>query len=180
MMIRTSRLLLRPAFPEDSREMFAAINDPSLVRMLARAPWPYLPEYAEAHCAAPLDPLALRFVIALPIERGAPIVGMIGIDEREGGELSLGYWIARDWRRRGFAREAAEAVLDAAVMLGHREVSASHWLDNPASARVLAACGFAETGEVRPAHCLGRGGELVLARRYSCDLHERAWVRVAA
>ena len=180
MMIRTSRLLLRPAFPEDSREMFAAINDQSLVRMLARAPWPYLPEYAEAHCAAPLDPLALRFVIALPTERGAPIVGMIGIDEREGGELSLGYWIARDWRRRGFATEAVSAVLDAAVMLGHTQVGASHWLDNPASGKVLAACGFAETGEVRPANCLGRGGELVLARRYSCDLRERAWMRVAA
>ena len=178
MMIRTSRLLLRPAFPEDAREMFAAINEQSLVRMLARAPWPYLPEYAEAHCATPLDPLALRFVIALPTERGSPIVGMVGIDERE--ELSLGYWIAQGWRRRGFASEAVSAVLDAAIMLGHLQVSASHWLDNPASGKVLAACGFAETGEVRPAHCLGRGGELVLARRYSCDLRERAWMRVAA
>ena len=179
MMIRTQRLLLRPAFPEDAREMFAAINEQGLVRMLARAPWPYLPEHAEAHCAAPLDPLALRFVIVLPGERGAPIVGMIGIEDSV-EELELDCWIAQGWRRRGFASEAVAAVLDAAAMLGHRAVNASHWLDNPASGKVLAACGFAETGEVRPAHCLGRGGELVLARRYACDLRERVGMPVAA
>lgn len=180
MMIRTPRLLLRPAFPEDAREMFAAINDAGTVRMLANAPWPYLPEHARAFCNVPHDPLAMRFVIALPSERGAPIVGMVGINEREDEELSLGYWIARDSRGRGFAAEAASAALDAAAMLGHRRVTAGHWLDNPASGAVLERIGFAETGEVRPAHCLGRGGELVLARRYACDLRERAWMRVAA
>jgi len=179
MMIRSQRLLLRPAFPEDAREIFAAMNEHALVRMLARAPWPYLPEHAEAYCAPPLDPLALRFVIALPGADGAPIIGMVGANECE-DELELGYWIAQGQRRRGFASEAVAAVLDAAAMLGHRAMSASHWLDNKASGRVLAACGFAETGEVRPAHCLGRGGELVLARRYACDLRERVGMRVAA
>jgi len=180
MMIRTRRLLLRPTFPEDARELHAAMNEQALVRMLARAPWPYLPEHAAAFCAQPLDPLAMRFVIALPGERGAPIIGMVGIDERVGEALSLGYWIAQGRRRQGFASEAVHAALDAAAMLGHRRVTASHWLDNPASGKVLAACGFAETGEVRPAHCLGRGGELVLARRYACDVSVRAGMRVAA
>lgn len=180
MMIRTQRLLLRPAFPEDAREMFAAMGDQAMVRMLARVPWPYLAEHAAAYCNQPLDVLAMRFVIALPNEPGAPIVGMVGIDEREGEELCLGYWIARDWRGRGFAVEAAGAALDAAAMLGHRRVTAGHWLDNPASGAVLKRIGFAETGEVRPAHCLGRGGELVLARRYACDLRERVGMRVAA
>ena len=35
---------------------------------------------------------------------------------------------------------------------------------------VLEKCGFSETSEVRPTHALGRGGQLVLARRYAVDL----------
>lgn len=51
-----------------------------------------------------------------------------------------------------------------------RRVEAGHYLDNPASGAVLRKAGFVETGEVRPTHALGRGGQLVLARRYSVDL----------
>lgn len=174
MMIRTKRLLLRPAFPEDARELFAAIAREGIVRMLASAPWPYLSEHAEAWCARPLDPHALDFVIALPGAPGAPIIGGAGVRDGE-----LGYWIAEEHRRRGYASEAVVAVLDAAAVLGYSGLVAAHWLDNPASGGVLRACGFAETGEVRPQHCLGRGGELVLARRYACDLHERVGLRLA-
>ena len=177
MLIRTPRLLLRPPFAEDAGEVFAAISRAGIVRMLANAPWPYLPEHAAVWCDRPLDPLALEFVITLPGAAGAPIIGAVGVDASSG---ELGYWIAEERRGQGYAAEAVEAVLDAAAMLGLSRLDAGHWLDNPASAAVLRHCGFAETGEIRPAHCLGRGGELVLARRYSCDITTRAGVRVVA
>ena len=50
------------------------------------------------------------------------------------------------------------------------QLAAGHYVDNPASARVLRKIGFRETGEVRPAFCRARGGELVLARRYALEL----------
>ncbi len=179
MMIRTRRLLLRPPFFEDWRELHAMIADEGTVRMLASAPWPYLPEHARMFCMGGFDPLAMRFLIALPGAAGAPIIGGIGIELRD-EEPELGYWIARDYRRRGFASEAVAAVLDAAAVLGADRVVAGHYLDNPASGAVLRQAGFAETGEVRPAQCMGRGGDFVLARRYACDVRERAWAKVSA
>ena len=49
-------------------------------------------------------------------------------------------------------------------------VVAGHFLENPASGKVLRANGFVETGEIRPVSCLARGGELVLSRRYEKEL----------
>lgn len=171
MFIRSARLFLRPAFPEDSREVYEAICDAGIVSMLAQAPWPYLREDAEEFCARPADPLAPRFVVTLPGARGAPIIGTVGFDRREGG-LDMGYWIARDHWGRGYATEAGRAALEVVRALGHRRVQAGHYVDNPASGRVLRKLGFRETGEISPAFCRARNGELVLARRYVLDLAE--------
>jgi len=171
MFTRTQRLFLRPPFPEDWREVYRGINDAGVVRMLARAPWPYAPEDAQDYCSASRDPLDLRFAIALPGVEGAPLVGQIGLDCTE-AEPEVGYWIARGHRGKGYATEALAGVLQIARALGVRRVAAGHYLDNPASGAVLRKAGFAETGEVRPTHALGRGGQLVLARRYALDLGE--------
>ncbi|MXO71299.1 GNAT family N-acetyltransferase [Alteraurantiacibacter buctensis] len=166
---RTQRLFLRPPFPEDWREVYRGINDAGVVRMLARAPWPYMPEDAQDYCSAARDPQDLRLAIALPGHDGAPLIGQIGLDC--GAEVpEVGYWIARGYRGQGYATEALHGVLQMARALGVRRVEAGHYLDNPASGAVLRKAGFVETGEVRPTHALGRGGQLVLARRYAIDL----------
>lgn len=169
MFIRTERLFLRPTFPEDWREVYRGINDAGVVRMLSRAPWPYAESDAREFCSAPRGPLDLRFVIALPGAEGAPLVGQIGLDCSE-AEPQVGYWIARGHRGKGYATEALGGVIEIAQALGMRQVAAGHYIDNPASGAVLKKCGFTETGEVRPTHALGRGGQLVLSRRYALDL----------
>ncbi len=171
MFYRSERLFLRPAFPEDSREIYEGICDAGVVAMLASAPWPYHLTDAEAYCAMPNDARAPRFVITLPDAKGAPIVGTVGFKEVD-GELELGYWIARDHWGRGYATEAGRSALEVARSLGHRRVLAGHYVDNPASGRVLRKLGFRQTGEVRPTFCRARGGELVLARRYAHDFAE--------
>lgn len=168
MFIRSGRLFLRPAFPEDSRELYEAICDAGIVSMLASAPWPYLRKDAEAFCTAAVDPLTPRFVITLPGAKGAPIIGTVGFKHAEGG-LEMGFWIARDHWGRGYATEAGRAALEVVRALGHRRVQAGHYLDNPASGRVLRKLGFRETGEISPAFCRARGGELVLTRRYGLE-----------
>src|SRR5690606_6266556 len=82
----------------------------------------------------------------------------------------MGYWIARAHWGHGYASEAGRAVIDVARALGHKRLTAGHYVDNPASARVLRKIGFRETGEVRPTFCRARGGELVLARRYALEV----------
>ena len=169
MFMRTPRLFLRPPFPEDWREMYNCMNEEALVRMLARAPWPYKPEHAQAFCNEPRDARNLRLAITLPEASGAPIIGMVGMDCND-DVPELGYWIARGHRGKGYVVEAVEGILAMAQALGVRRVQAGHYLDNPASGRVLRKCGFTETGEIQPTHALGRGGEMVLARRYAREL----------
>jgi RimJ/RimL family protein N-acetyltransferase len=171
MFYRSERLFLRPAFPEDAREVYEGICDAGVVQMLARAPWPYSRADADAFCALPNDAHAPRFAITLPETRGAPIIGVVGFHPEEEG-LGFGYWIARDHWGQGYATEAGRGARDVARSLGHKRVVAGHYIDNPASGRVLRKLGFSETGEVRPSFCRARGGELVLSRRYALEIAE--------
>jgi RimJ/RimL family protein N-acetyltransferase len=168
MFYRSERLFLRPAFPEDSRELYHAICDAGVVAMLSRVPWPYRPTDAEEYCARRADPMLPNFLITLPGSKGAPVVGGIGF-KSEDEDIELGYWIQRDQWGRGYATEAGRAALEMARALGHKRVLSGHFVDNPASGRVLRKLGFRETGEVRPTFCRARGGELVLARRYALE-----------
>lgn len=153
---RSERLLLRPPWPEDWKLVLGGIADEGVVRNLARAPWPYEPQHARDFVRLPIAPAYPRFLIARA--DNAQLVGCIGIDPHE-GQVELGYWIARQHWGQGYATEAGRAVLDVARMLGHQRMVASHFLDNPASGRVLRKLGFVPTGTVRNRHSCGRGGE---------------------
>lgn len=167
MFTRTARLFLRPPFPEDWRAIHSAVCDEKVVRMLAGPPWPYGDEDAKAFAQRQPEELFPRFLVTHPQEEGA-VIGTAGLREaREGAEL--GFWITRRHWGRGYATEAARAVVEIGRMLGHKHIVAGRFLDNPASARVLAKLGFRPVEEVRPQFCAGRGGELVLARRYALD-----------
>ena len=171
MFYRSERLFLRPAFPEDAREIYDGICDAGVVQMLASVPWPYRPADAEEYCALPHDLQAPRFAITLPGAKGAPIIGVVGFHTRD-EDIGFGYWIARDHWGQGYATEAGRGALEVGRALGHRRVTAGHYVDNPASARVLRKLGFRETGEVRPTFCRARGGDLVLSRRYALEFAE--------
>jgi RimJ/RimL family protein N-acetyltransferase len=163
---RSERLLLRPLWPEDASQIFGGIADEGVVRNLARAPWPYRPEHADAFVRTEVDPRFPRFLIARA--DSAALVGCIGVDPVD-GEVELGYWIARQHWGRGYATEAGRAVIAIARMLGHGRLVAGHFLDNPASGRVLRKLGFAPTGAVRLRHSCGRGEEAPTAE-YGLDL----------
>lgn len=164
---RSPRLLLRPIFEEDWQAIHAGINDFGVVGMLASAPWPYREEDAREFAATPVSRNSLRFVITLPGQHGAPLIGTIGIESGKHG-WELGYWLARPYWGRGYATEAGRAVIEIASTLGIDHIQAGYALDNPASGRVLAKIGFRETGEVLEQFSRGRGG-MMSVRRVAMD-----------
>lgn len=166
---RTKRLLLRPAWPEDWGAILRVVCDEGIVRNLARAPWPYGPAEARAFAAQPQNPRLPHFLVTVP---GTGVIGSAGLGEHEGAP-EVGYWIAREHWGRGYATEAGHAVLQIARMLGHRKLSAGHFVDNPASGAVLRKLGFVPTGAVRPRASRARG-EDVLSVKYELDLDQRA------
>jgi RimJ/RimL family protein N-acetyltransferase len=160
MFARTPRLLLRPGFAEDAPALAAAIADEGIVRNLATAPWPYRMRDAEAFLASPRDPVLPSLLI---FERtgGAPqLVGSCGLGRRPSGAVELGYWIATPFWGRGFATEACIALVDIARTLGLASLEGSHFVDNPASGRVLEKLGFEPLGIIAPRLSCARGSEV--------------------
>ncbi len=167
MFLRTERLFLRPAWLEDAPELTRAIGHEPVVRMLARAPWPYTEDDARAWMEAPRDPLLPSLLVTLPDE-GGRIVGGCGLHRGE-SETEAGYWIEPGSWGRGYATEALRGLLSLARAAGHRNVIGRHAADNPASGRVLRKAGFRPTGRSRPFRSLGRKAD-VEAPEYAIEL----------
>ena len=159
MFARTERLLLRPGWAEDAPALAAAIADEMIVRNLATAPWPYRLRDAEAFLAQPRDPVLPSFLIFERTDGAPRLVGSCGLGRRPSGAVELGYWIARPFWGHGYATEAGIALIDIAKALGIAYLEGSHFLDNPASARVLEKLGFKPIGISAPRLSCARGTE---------------------
>jgi len=169
MFARTERLLLRPGWAEDAPALAKAIADETIVRNLASAPWPFALRDAEAHLAAPRDPLLPSLLIFERTDGEPLLVGSCGLGRRASGAVELGYWIARPHWGQGFATEAGQALVAMARALRLARLEASHFLDNPASGRVLEKLGFQSTGMIAPRLSCARGVEIP-ARYFRLEL----------
>ncbi|HEY6814604.1 MAG TPA: GNAT family N-acetyltransferase [Croceibacterium sp.] len=183
MFLRTQRLFLRPAWPEDASELARAIGQEQVVRMLARAPWPYHEEHARTWIEATRDPYLPNLLITLPAEDGR-IVGCVGLHD-ESGQIEVGYWIAPTHWGHGYATEALTGLLALARLAGHRRIVSRHAADNPASGKVLRKAGFRPTGRARPFRSLGRDTGRLTAPEYALELADvgpmkRRWTRPEA
>jgi RimJ/RimL family protein N-acetyltransferase len=173
MFARTPRLLLRPGFPEDAPALAAAMSDKAIARNLAVVPWPYTLRDAEAFLASPRDPVLPSFLIFERTESAPRLVGSCGMGRRPSGAVEMGYWIARSHWGRGFATEACRGLIDIARALGLSSLEGSHFIDNPASARVLDKLGFESLGIIAPRLSCARGEE-VPARLMRLRLNDAA------
>jgi RimJ/RimL family protein N-acetyltransferase len=167
MFARTERLLLRPSWPEDATELHRAIADEGIVRNLARAPWPYTEDDAATFAALEHDPLYPNFLLMLRTDGAPRLIGSCGLADYD-GDAEIGYWIARPYWGLGFASEAGRAVMTIAKAIGHTKVVSGHFIDNPASGRVLRKLGFRNTGRSEQRHSKGR------RQMVSCTLYEKS------
>lgn len=154
--IETKRLKLRRLRMSDAQRVAAFCDDPGVGRNLAMTPLPYLPVAAEGWILinAARASRGTDFVYAVELP-GEGLIGVIGAHGRGGDGYEMGYWLGRPYWGQGFATEAATAFVSEAGKLGALE--AGHFVDNPASGRVLSKAGFAYTGETKPTFSLGRG-----------------------
>jgi RimJ/RimL family protein N-acetyltransferase len=160
MFARTPRLLLRPGFPEDAPALATALADQRIARNLANVPWPYSMRDAEAFLASPRDPVLPSLLIFERGEGAPQLAGACGLGRRPSGSVEMGYWIARPFWGRGYATEACRALVEIARVLGLPSLEGSHFIDNPASARVLDKLGFEALGILAPRMCCARGEEV--------------------
>lgn len=147
MFIRTRRLFLRPPWLEDAPALAQGVGDWDVARMLANVPYPYTLADAEHYIAQMQEDMKPVFVILNREGNDAPLIGAIGLHWHEGEKChELGYWLTKNAWGRGYASEAASALMELAFLgLGLPRVCAGYYLENPVSGQVLFKLGFKPT-----------------------------------
>ena len=171
MFARTERLLLRHAWVDDAPELAAAIAHESVAMKLARLPWPYSLSDARVFLEQERGADDANFLIFARTGGEPRLVGGIGLHDQD-GEVEIGYWLSPAYWGLGFATEAGRAVIDIARhTLKISRLVSGHFIDNPASGRVLRKLGFRPTGRIEPRQCVARGHD-VPCQLYAMDLGE--------
>jgi RimJ/RimL family protein N-acetyltransferase len=141
--LETARLKLRAPCREDAKAIAALANEFRVAVNTARIPYPYRLADAEEFIARANSREGQACFVVL---RDARLIGVCGIDSREEGP-ELGYWLGVPFWGRGYATEAARAVVDYAFGdLGCETLRSGARVTNPASRRVLEKCAFQWTG----------------------------------
>ena len=149
--METDRILLRPWCDDDAEALFKYASDPDVG---PRAGWPPHKNIDES-----LEIIRTVFHNdtnwAIVLKETNEAIGAIGygpscdckLPARD-GEPITGYWVAKPYWNQGICTEALR------LMIGHiRETTdipsliSGHFIDNPASGRVMEKCGFIATGE---------------------------------
>jgi RimJ/RimL family protein N-acetyltransferase len=140
--MRTRRLTLRELEDRDVKRIAELAGDWDVARMTARIPYPYSEPLAHQWLRG-LEPG--EFVRAVDLE--GELIGAVGYVPGSDRSAEIGYWIGKPWWGRGFATEAAHALVRycfASARIGR--LTCCHFIDNPASARVIAKLGFRLVG----------------------------------
>lgn len=149
--MQTDRIILRPWQKSDAEALYKYASDKDVG---VRAGWP-------PHKSVEESIEVIRTVFSIPTiwavvlkETGEPIGCMgympeydLNLPARKGEPL-VGYWIGKPYWNKGICTEALQLMLDHIRReTSYKSLIASHYIDNPASGRVMEKCGFKATGE---------------------------------
>jgi RimJ/RimL family protein N-acetyltransferase len=177
-LLATSRLVLRELAAADAPAIARGAGDPRVAQFLLAVPVPYPVALAQRWITARRAWWARGRGVTLAIarrDRPAALLGTVSLQRAVGARRAeLGYWLAAPAWGRGYATEAAAALIDYGFReLGLARIDASVFTDNAASAHVLGKLGMV----ARPAGAArGRRAARALAR-YS--LRRDDWTRDA-
>ena len=143
--LETERLVLRPPRLEDAATIAVLVNDRRIAENTLRIPHPYALADAQAFLTT-ANASGGEIVFLITTWDGA-VLGCCGIGKLDGEHPEIGYWLGVSFWGKGYATEAARAVIDHAFGdLGYDVLVGGARVNNPASRRVLQKCGFEWTG----------------------------------
>jgi [ribosomal protein S5]-alanine N-acetyltransferase len=147
--LRTERLTLRPFTAADAPAVQKYVSAREVALNTLNIPHPY-PEGAAAEWIAKHDEdFAQNRILHFGIDDGE-VVGVMALMMKDEGIAEIGYWVAVPFWNRGYASEAARAVLRYGFEeRGLHRIFAGVFTRNPASARVLEKCGLKYEGTLR-------------------------------
>lgn len=151
--LETERLFLRAPRIEDMAWIAELADNRRVAEMTSNMPHPYGMADAAAFVAnLPAGMDCATFAVFLKNDEHHPLgpaipIGMCGYSPRDEGVPEIGYWVGEPYWERGYATEAARALIDHAFEdRGLDALAAAARVVNPSSRRVLEKCGFQWTG----------------------------------
>jgi RimJ/RimL family protein N-acetyltransferase len=161
--IETDRLLLRPWRDTDAPRLAKLANHPEIAHMLASMPHPYSLSDAEDFLERMQDLPAKAAQFAITIkDTPDDLIGGIGYglttrQDKPRDEIDFGYWLGVAYWGKGYAGEAAHAVIKHAFEVSSIDrIDTDYLTINPASGRILKRVGFLDRGE-SDCHSSGSG-----------------------
>lgn len=153
--LKTARLVLRAPQMGDVENITSLADNHRVAEMLARLPNPYTEDHARAFIEFATGTAGAIYALTLSAPGTRPgggaisgeLIGVAGLEPRDQG-LEMGYWIGEPYWGKGYATEAAQALVDHAFRT--TDVNALHAacrVINPASRRVIHKCGFQYAGQ---------------------------------
>lgn len=151
--IQTDRLLLRGFTTDDAADVRILAGAPEIARTTLNIPHPYEVGMAESwiqsHQRAYAEGAGIIFAICK--QGKGQLLGAIGLTiQSVYRRAELGYWIALDSWGKGYATEAARAVVNFGfVKLKLNKIYATHMRQNTASGRIMQKIGMQQEGLLR-------------------------------
>tara|TARA_Y100000310_G_scaffold107843_1_gene106293 strand:- start:12187 stop:12696 length:510 start_codon:yes stop_codon:yes gene_type:complete len=158
--IKTKKFNLRPYRKGDESSLQKNINDRSIYEFTLRIPYPYTMADAKKWVAAKNTKSKINFAIIIKDK----VVGGVGFYEIKNYEALIGYWLARKYWNKGIMTEAVNKLTKYGFSkLKLRKITASVFLKNTASARVLQKTGYKR--QILPT-ITKKGWKLILSVKY--------------
>lgn len=144
----TERLVLRPPHREDTNALACLANNARVATMVSRMPHPYTRRDAADFIRRAKTGAIGKCVYAVTNADDGRFLGCCGIEPQDDpSTLELGYWIGEPFWGKGYATEAAHAVIDMAFRTRNTEsIDVRCRVTNAGSRRVIHKCGFQYQG----------------------------------
>jgi [ribosomal protein S5]-alanine N-acetyltransferase len=141
--MQARRLKFREIELADAARIALLAGEWDVARMTGRIPYPYSEQMACDWMASLADG---EVVHAIMLE--GELIGAVGyVPTSTGCSAEIGYWIGKPWWGRGFATEAAQALVRYCFLEARfPRLTCCHFADNPGSARVIQKLGFRRSG----------------------------------
>ncbi|MCB1461269.1 MAG: GNAT family N-acetyltransferase [Nitratireductor sp.] len=142
--IETERLLLRPPHGDDVEDIAVLANNYNVAKMLSSMPHPYFAADARDFIDRVKRASVHGCVYAVTEARTGRFMGVAGLHEdRSRFDLPFaGYWLGEPYWGKGYASEAARALVDLFFKVTDRDqLLISCRADNHGSRRIIEKCG---------------------------------------
>jgi len=147
--LKTERLTLRPFTLDDAPEVHRLCGAYEVALNTLLIPHPYPDGAAEAWISKHQDDFDQNRIVHFAIDDGQ-LTGAMGLVTEDEGIAEIGYWIGVPFWNRGYATEAAAAVVRYGFEeRGLKRIFAMHYGRNPQSGRVLQKVGMQYEGTLR-------------------------------